>query len=86
MDGEGVGDIHNVDVDGQIIRWENTIASIILVMEPNAPLAYAPVLELHHPIMSTHVGHGRRLERERETGVGRLARIRSGLTLKCFSR
>ena len=39
-------------------------------MEPNAPLAYAPGMELHLPIMSNLGKHGGRLEidieRERE--------------------
>ena len=37
-------------------------------METNTPLAYALVLEIHHPIMSTLGGHGGRLEivRDRE--------------------
>ena len=55
----GVGYGRNGDGDGQMIRWEYTVANVILGTEPNAPLAYAPVLELHHPIMNmlgAHVG------------------------------
>ena len=54
------------DRDG-LNRWEDTVANVILGMEPNSPLAYAPLLELHHPIMSMLGGHGGRLERERES-------------------
>ena len=32
--------------------WEDNIAQITLGADPNAPIAYAPVLEIHHPIMS----------------------------------
>ena len=38
---------------------------ITLWTEPNDPLAYAPGLEVHHPIMSTLKAHGVQLERER---------------------
>ena len=31
--------------------WEDNVADVILGTEHNAPLAYAPVLELQHPIM-----------------------------------
>ena len=50
--------------DGQLIRWEDTTANVILGMEPNAPLAYAPGLEMHHPIMSILGGGRCQLERE----------------------
>ena len=33
------------------------VTNITLGMDPNAPLAYAPGLELHHPIMSNLGGH-----------------------------
>ena len=36
----------------ELNRWEDDVAHITLGTEPNAPLAYAPVLELRHPIMS----------------------------------
>ena len=36
----------------QLIMWEYTVSNVILGMEPNAPLVYAPVLEIHQPIMS----------------------------------
>ena len=45
---------------------------IILGTEPSAPLAYAPVTELHRPIMSTLGGHGFWLERERVTDINRI--------------
>ena len=35
------------------IRWEDTVENLILGMDPNALLGYAPVLGLQHPIMST---------------------------------
>ena len=50
-----------------MIRWGNTVANVILGMEPNDPLEYAPVLELHNPIMSMLVGHRYQLEIYRET-------------------
>ena len=46
---------------------EDTVANIILETEPNAPIASARGLELHHPIISMLGGHGGRLERERES-------------------
>ena len=55
----GGGDKRDGDGDGQLIKWEDTIENITLGVEPNAPLAYTPVLELHHPIMSTIGAHGR---------------------------
>ena len=48
--------------DGRLIKWEDTAENITLGTEPNAPLAYAPGLELHHPIMSTLGAHGVQLE------------------------
>ena len=48
-----------------MIRFEDTVANVILGTEPNAPLAYAPVLELHHPIMSMLGGHRGQLVREK---------------------
>ena len=45
-----------------LIIWEDTAANLILGSDHNAPLAYAPVLELHHPIMSMIWGHGGRLD------------------------
>ena len=41
-----------------IIMWKDTVAKIILGMEPNAPLAYAYILELQYPSMSMLGGHG----------------------------
>ena len=63
----GGGDRLDVDVDGYILcRWEDNVSHITLGTEPNAPLSYAPGLELHHLIMSTLGEHGGKLERERE--------------------
>ena len=47
-----------------ISRWEDNVAHLTLWMESNAPLAYAPVLELHHLITSTLGDLRVRLERE----------------------
>ena len=51
---------------------EDTVANIILETEPNAPIASARGLELHHPIISMLGGHGGRLERERERVIFKL--------------
>ena len=40
------------------------MANTSLGTEHNAPLTYAPGLELHHPIMSMLGGHGGQLERD----------------------
>ena len=40
--------------------WEDNVANLILGMEPNATLDYAPVLEIHQPIMIILGGHGQR--------------------------
>ena len=42
-------------------RWEDTVENVILGTEPNAPIAYAPVLELHQAIMIMLVGNRGRL-------------------------
>ena len=47
-------------MDGEIITL-NTIR-----VEPNAPLDYTPGTEHHHPIMSTIMGQGGQLAREKE--------------------
>ena len=39
------------------------MANVILGTDPNAPLAYAPILELHHPIVSMLGGNGCWLEK-----------------------
>ena len=46
----GGGGVYGWDGDGerQIIRWEDTVANIIVGTDPNAPLAYAPGLDLQH--------------------------------------
>ena len=56
------GDRQNGDKDGRLIRWEYTVANIILGTEPNYPLSCAPGLELHRLIMSMRVEHGGWLE------------------------
>ena len=61
----GGGDGRDGD-DNILSWWENNVASLTLGMEPNDPLAYAPGLELHHPIISTLGDTGGRLERERD--------------------
>ena len=61
----GVGDRWEGNGDVRLVRWEYIVANVILGTEPNAPLAYTPGLELHHPIMSILGCHGGRLERER---------------------
>ena len=62
--GGGGGD--GQDSEGDVLnRWEGTIATVILDTEPNAPLACAPGLELHHPITSMLGGHGGHLDRYR---------------------
>ena len=33
-------------------KWEYNVSRVTLGTDPNAPLAYAPALELHHPIIS----------------------------------
>ena len=61
---EGGGDIQDGDGD-RLNRWENIVANIILGTEPNASLAYAPVLELRHPTMSMVGVHRGQLYRDR---------------------
>ena len=62
--GEG-GDRQDEYRDTQIMRWEDTLANVILGTEPNSTLDYDLGLQLHHPIMSMLGGHRGRLERER---------------------
>ena len=47
------------DGDGyrRLIRWEDNVANLILGAYSNSHLAYAPGLELRHPIMSILGGH-----------------------------
>ena len=54
------------DEDG-LNRWEDNVAYVTLGTEPNAPLAYALEMELHHPTISKLGEPGGRLERERES-------------------
>ena len=49
--------------------WEDTVANVILGTEPNDPLSYSLVLEIHQRIMSMLVGNGFRLEIERESNL-----------------
>ena len=51
-DGGVGGDGRDRD-NGRLIQYENNLANLTLVTEPNYPLAYASGLEHHHPIMST---------------------------------
>ena len=51
------------DRDG-LSWWEDNVAQVNLGKEPNDYIAYALGLEHHHPIMSTLVDTGGRLERE----------------------
>ena len=44
----------------------DTVVTITLGTDHNAPLVYAPELELQHPIISTIGAHGGQLEIERE--------------------
>ena len=37
----------------RLSRLEDNVAHVTLGTDPNAPLAYAMGLEIHHPIMST---------------------------------
>ena len=46
--------------------WEDNVANLTLGTEPNAPLAYALVLEHHHPILSEIGDPGGRLEIDRD--------------------
>ena len=57
------GDGQDGNIDIRLIRWEDTVANIILGTEPNAPLDYASVLELRHPIVSIIGGREGQLER-----------------------
>ena len=43
----GGGDGQDSNRDGRLIRWEYTVANAILGTGPNAPIAYALLLELH---------------------------------------
>ena len=54
------------DKDGyrdRLSQWEDNVAHVALGTKPNSPVAYALVLEHHHPIMSTISYPGVRLER-----------------------
>ena len=62
----GVGDGQEGDGYGQLINWEYNVENTTLGTEPNAPLAYAPELEIHHPNMSTLGANRVQLDRERK--------------------
>ena len=64
-DGEGGGDRQYGDTY-RLSWWEDNVAQVNLGIESNSPLACAPGLEHHHPIMSTLGDPGGRLERERD--------------------
>ena len=49
---------------GQLVRWEDNLSNVILGADPNSPLSYALVLELHHPTMSMFGGAGIQFYRE----------------------
>ena len=67
IDGGGGGDRRDGDgYEEGVNMWEDNVANVTLGVEPNAPLAYALLLELHHPIVSTLGKHLGRLDRERE--------------------
>ena len=51
-DGWGGGDGRDGDGD-RLSQWEDNVANVTLRTEPNVPLAYAPRLGHHQPIMST---------------------------------
>ena len=59
----GGGDGWDGDGD-RIIWWEDNVAQVTLGTDPNDPLAYAPGLEHHHPIMSMIGDPGGKLERD----------------------
>ena len=51
---------------GNQLSGEDTVVTTTLETDNDAPLVYALVLELHHPIMSTLGAHGDQLERQRD--------------------
>ena len=51
-------------INAAVTTYMSRVANIILGTDPNAPLSYAMVLELHHPIMSMVGGNRVRLERD----------------------
>ena len=59
----GGGDGRDGNEDRQISSYDYTMANVILGTDPNAPLAYDPELEPHHPIVSMLGGHVGWLER-----------------------
>ena len=61
--GGGGGDGQDVDRDGRVIKLKDTISNVILGTKPNSPLTYAPLLKIHHPIMSIIGGEIGWLER-----------------------
>ena len=65
IDGGGEVDRWDGDGDTRLMKWEDTVANVTLGMDPNYRLAYAPVLEIHHPNMSTFGAHKYQLEIKR---------------------
>ena len=59
------GDKRGRDGD-RLIQLEDNVAHVTLGTDPNSLFAYALVLELFQPIMSTLRGAGGQLERDRE--------------------
>ena len=49
--------------------WSDTVANVILGTEPNDPLVYATLLEIHYLIMSMRWGQGGQLKRDREMSL-----------------
>ena len=47
---------------GLLTKWEDNLENAILGAEPNAPLDYSLVLEIHHPIISMSGGNGGKLD------------------------
>ena len=55
--------------------WEDNVANSTLGTDTNSPLAYAPILGHHHPIMSTLGEPGGQLERNRDTSLNKVSII-----------
>ena len=66
--------------------YEDTVANAILKMKPIVLLAYAPVLELHHQIMSMPGGNGGRLESERDNKFAECGGVGGWGDIPCWRR
>ena len=64
MGGEEETDRPETSTDDQL-SGEDTVVNITLGTDHNDPFAYAPRLEIHHPIMSILGAHRGQLGRER---------------------